>query len=144
MPTSTRGDQGTMFDALTCDPMDLIERGGEALSDVSRWPQRLRELFEIEHRYSLRSMPADQAAADAGARTLLIADYLGGSAVYLPRGDALRKAVRDAMIYARFNRASNMDTLAREFGVTTPHLYEIVAREKARNIAKRQGRLFAE
>lgn len=141
---TSKAEQPELFDALTCDPIDLIERGGDALSDISRWPQRLRELFDIEYRYSLRSMPEAQAAADAAARTLLIADYLGGSALYLPRGDALRKAVRDATIYARFSRASNMDALAREFGVTTPHLYEIVAREKARHIAKRQGRLFAE
>ena len=142
--STSPGEQCSMFDALTCDPMELIEKGGSALHDVSRWPQRLQELFDIERRYSARSMPSDHAAADAGARTMLIADYLGGSAIYLPRGDALRKAVRDAMIYARFNRTSNMDALAREFGVTTPHLYEIVAREKARDKANRQGILFTD
>lgn len=144
MSTSTKSEQPELFDALTCDPMDLIERGGEALTDISRWPARLQELFDIEHRYSLRTMSEDAAAADAGARTILVADYIGGSALYLPRGDALRKAVRDAMIYVRFSRAVNKDALAREFGVTTPHLYEIAAREKARQVAKRQGRLFAE
>jgi Mor family transcriptional regulator len=139
---TSKAEQPELFDALTCDPLELIERGGEALTDTSRWPQRLQELFDIELRYSRRTMEPDAAAADAGARTVLLADYLGGSAIYLPRGDALRKAVRDAMIYARFTRTANVDALAREFGVTTPHLYEIVAREKRRQLAKRQGRLF--
>lgn len=54
---TSKAEQPELFDALTCDPLDLIERGGDALSDISRWPQRLRELFDIEYRYSLRSMP---------------------------------------------------------------------------------------
>ena len=131
-----------LFNALTCDPMDLIEHAGDALTDRSRWPARLQELFDIEYRYSLRTLSDDAAAQDAAARTFLIADYVGGSALYVPRGDALRLAVRNAEIYARYRGTANHSALAREYGVTEPHLYEIVAAEKKRQIAKRQGRLF--
>jgi|JI10StandDraft_1071094.scaffolds.fasta_scaffold11442_4 Mor family transcriptional regulator len=133
-----------LFNPLSCDPMDLIERAGDALTDRSRWPARLQELFDIEYRYSLRSLGADAAAQDAGARTFLIADYVGGSALYVPRGESLRLAVRNAEIYARYRGPANHAALAREYGVTEPHLYEIVAAEKKRQVSKRQGRLFQE
>jgi|LNFM01.1.fsa_nt_gb Mor family transcriptional regulator len=139
---TSKAEQPELFDALTCDPLDLIERGGEALAETSRWPQRLQELFDIELRYSRRSMDEKSASADAGARTILIADYLGGSSIYLPRGDALRQAVRDAIIYARYKGQANHDELAREFGMTSIHLYEVIAREKRRQLKRRQGRLF--
>jgi len=135
------GDTDDLFDALTCDPLDLIERGGAALADRTRWPQRLTELFDIELAFSRRTMANGDAAEDAAARTILIADYLGGSVIYLPRGGALRQAVRDALIYTRFTGA-NHDALAREFGLTTAAVYKILQRETARRKSKMQGRLF--
>lgn len=130
-----------LFNALTCDPMDLIEQAGDAMEDRARWPQRLVELFDVEFAYSKRKMDADAAAHDAAARTILIADYLGGSSIYLPRGDALRQAVHEASVYAR-HKGNNHDELAREIGITTTKLYELLAREKRRRLRKMQGRLF--
>jgi Mor family transcriptional regulator len=134
--------QATMFDALTCDPLELIERGGDVLDDRTRWPMRLVEIYDIEFAYSLRQgLDRDAAARDAAARTILIADYIGGSSIYLPRGDELRRAVRDSEVYTR-HRGSNHDALAREIGMTSTKLYELIAREKARRTRKLQGRLF--
>lgn len=111
--------QGAMFDALTCDPVDLLERGGDVLADKSRWPQRLVELYDVLFAYARKAGFDDEATArDASARAVLIADDLGGSVVYLPRGDALRKAVRDSEAYRRHD-GRNTDALAREYGMTT-------------------------
>lgn len=136
--------QPELFNALTCDPLDLIERAGDVVTDRARWPQRMTELFDVLYAYNVRlGMQADTAAPDAAERTFLIADYLGGSVVYLPRGDALRRAVRDAEAYRR-HTGNNTEQLAREYGMTTTKFYELIAREKARRIRRLQGRLFAD
>lgn len=136
--------QPELFNALTCDPLDLIERAGDVLTDRARWPQRMTELFDVLYAYNVRlGMQADTAAPDAAERTFLIADYLGGSVVYLPRGDALRRAVRDAEAYRR-HTGNNTEQLAREYGMTTTKFYELIAREKARRLRRLQGRLFAD
>lgn len=136
-------DQREMFNALTCDPFDLIERGSEVLSDKARWPQRLVEIYDLLFAYAKRQGLDDNVAAnDATCRTILIADYLGGSVVYLPRGDALRIAVRDSEVYRRHN-GRNTEQLARELGMTTTKFYELLARERKRRARKFQGQLFA-
>lgn len=135
-------EQAAMFDAMSCDPLDLIERAGDDMPDRARWPERMAELFDIEHAYNLkRGMSADDAARDAGARVILLCDYLGGSVTYLPRGDALRQAVRDSITYRR-HCGSNTEALARELGITTTNLYALLAREKKRRLREMQGRLF--
>ncbi|MDC8012914.1 Mor transcription activator family protein [Tahibacter soli] len=134
--------QGEMFDALTCDPLDLIERGGEVIADKSRWPQRLVDLYDVLFAYARKTgADAETAARDASARAVLIADYLGGAVVYLPRGDAMRKAVRDSEAYRRHD-GRNTNVLAREYGMTTTKFYELLARERKRRLRKMQGRLF--
>jgi len=132
--------QGEMFDALTCDP--VIERGGEVLADKARWPQRLIELYDVLFAYARKAGFDDEAAArDASARAVLIADYLGGSVVYLPRGDALRKAVRDSEAYHRHD-GPNTEQLAREYGISTTQFYGLLARERRRRTRVLQGKLF--
>ena len=119
---------GELFDALTCDPLDLIERAGDDLPELHRWPRRMAELFDIEFAYSKRcGMDDDAAARDASARVILLCDYMGGGGpMYLPRGDALRAAVRDSQLYRR-NNGRNLEDLARE---------------KKRRVRRMQGRLF--
>lgn len=139
--------QATMLDALTCDPVDLLERAACAgvLDERARWPQRLAEMFDVEFAYNLRAgMDRDAAARNAAERTILLADYLGGSSIYLPRGEALRQAVHDSEVYARHRGTANHAALAREINITETKLYELIARELKRRKEKRQGRLFAE
>lgn len=134
--------QAEMFDALTCDPLDLIERGGDVLTDRTRWPQRLAELYDVLYAYNQRlGMNPDSGSRDAAERAILLADYLGGSVIYLPRGDVLRRSVRDAEAFRR-HTGNNTELLAREYGMTTTKFYELLAREKRRRVRQMQGRLF--
>ncbi|MDC8015180.1 Mor transcription activator family protein [Tahibacter soli] len=127
---------------MTCDPLDLIERGGEVLADKARWPQRLVELYDVLFAYARKiGFDDEKAARDASERAVLIADYLGGSVIYLPRGDALRKAVRDSEAYRRHD-GRNTDALAREYGMKTTKFYELLARERKRRLRTLQGELF--
>lgn len=137
--------QNELFDALTCDPLELIERAGTLLDDKTRWPQRLVEIYDVLFAYNTkrRGLGMDDAARDSSAQAILLADYLGGAVVYLPRGDGLRKAVRDSEAYRRHD-GRNTEQLAREYGMTTTKFYELLAREKARRVRRMQGRLFAD
>jgi Mor family transcriptional regulator len=137
-------EQHTMLDALTCDPLDLIEHAGDDMPNRARWPEKMAELFDIEYSYNTKQgMSEDDAAADAAARVILICDYLGGSVTYLPRGDTLRQAVRDSAAYRR-HTGRNTESLARELGITTTNFYALLARERKRRVRKMQGRLFEE
>lgn len=132
------------FDALTCDPLDLLEQAGADLPERARWPERMAEIYEIEFRVGLRrGLDEEAAAADAELRTIALCDYIGGGALYVPRGDELRRAVRDRRIY-RLAHRGNIEALAREHGLTPKAIYEIIAREKQRHLRKMQGRLFNE
>lgn len=134
-------EQTTLFDAMTCDVLDLIEHAGEV--DQRVWPQRLHQLFEIHRAYNrtrLR-MPDAQAAADARDRSILLGDYLGGRQFILPRGDALRQALRDKQIWLEFT-GNNAEALAEKHKLHITHLYRILREQRVLFTAKIQGRLF--
>ena len=64
-----------------------------------------------------------------------------GLAVYIPKGRDWELTRRDFEIYRRFN-GDNRHQLCREHDITEQRLYQIVARVRAEEIAKRQMRLF--
>ncbi len=124
------------------DPLDLVEHGDVLFPVDSRWPQRLFDLFEVMRAYNVRQRVADDhATRDAAERVALIAGYFGGRQLYLPTGETLRRALRDAAIFARFHRVG-ADALAREHQLTTKQIYEIVAQQRTLFVSRVQGRLF--
>lgn len=136
-------EQGTMFDALTCDPIELIEQLGSEV-DTRKWPERLHTLFELHRAFNLRlGMPPEQASQDARDRCILIGDYVGGRMFILPRGDALRVALRDKLIWQEFN-GRNHEQLAERHGLHITHVYRILAEQRSLYRARLQGRLFSD
>lgn len=114
------------------------------VSDVptEKWARGLVEFIEqIEAAYVRAGLPEDQAfeLASLGVRT--IAEYRGGRQFYLPRGDALLTALRDADIFRRANRG-NIERLAADNGLTVSQIYRICRQQRALHIRKTQGRLF--
>lgn len=138
----SQAQQKTMFDALTCDSLDLIQHLGDDVEICARWPERLHTLFELHREYNLRAGMSETAAAiDARDRCILLGDYMGGRAYNLPRGDALRLAVRDKLIWLEA-RAGNYEQIASRHGLDVTHIYRIVRQQRALYKAKMQGRLF--
>lgn len=136
-----RAEQGEIFDALTCDAVDLIERLGDDV-DTRKWPDRLHKLFELHRQFNLRrGMSDDLASIDARDRCLLLGDYLGGRVFNLPRGDALRQALRDKLIWREF-RGNNHEALAERYGLDVTHVYRILRQQRELYRTKLQGRLF--
>jgi Mor family transcriptional regulator len=110
---------------------------------AEKWARTLAEMVDVlaaDRRR--RGEDEDVALADAQHTVLVLAEYQGGRQYYLPRGAALRNALRDRVIYHQAKRG-NIDTLAERYGITTRRVEQIVAEQHAIQVRSRQGQLFA-
>lgn len=82
----------------------------------------------------------DKMAALAMAQTLHLLRELGGRAIYLPKGVALRLNARDREMIGKF-RGNNYLALAREYDLTEMRVRQIINAWRAERFAQRQGRL---
>jgi len=74
---------------------------------------------------------ADEVQTIARAGVYAICVTMGGSVVYIPRGDGLRRAMGDAEIFREW-RDKNVrpDVLARKFDLSSQAVYDIIARQR--------------
>lgn len=100
---------------------------------LARWEGTLIEmasLAEAKLREILTDMP-DQVPKIARAVVYSICETMGGSVVYIPRGDTLRRALRNAEIFREWRENnSRVDELARKFDLSSQALYDIIARQR--------------
>ena len=69
-----------------------------------------------------------------------LSGHMGGGGFYLAKGVAAMLAARDELIWREFN-GRNYAELARAHGLTEMRVRQIVAEQRARDMAQRQGRL---
>lgn len=120
---------------------DLLQ--AVATLDDHHWPYRLTEMVEVMAAAALRQgMAADQAEALRLAHwaVLVVADHFGGRQTYLPRGDSLRRALRDNHIWHEFN-GRNVDELGSKYKMSAVRIYSILAEQRALHRAKVQPQL---
>lgn len=137
-------DQRDMLPDAT--PEELAGLIGKDLGELpeSKWAPLLANLVSVlEALYRRQGRGEEEAFRQARDSAMAIADYFGGRVVYLPRGDRMKIALRDAEIYRRA-KAGNIDELATEFGLTSIHVYRIVRQQRALYLRKMQGRLFTD
>ncbi|CAD7351602.1 transcriptional regulator [Xanthomonas arboricola] len=132
-------DQGDLWGTPTgLAALALIERGTVDVPE-DRWAPMLASMVAVlESTYRRLGLGDAQAAKLATAGVLAQAEYAGGRMLYLPRGDRLRKALRDAEIYHRARRG-NIHQLADEYGLTDIHIYRICREQKELHLSKVQG-----
>jgi Mor family transcriptional regulator len=136
--------QGEMFDPMSADPIDLIEHMGDRVPPTHQWPPLLADLFAVQEAYNRRKgMNETDAAVDARDRCVLLADYFGGRMVYIPTGERLHQALRDALIWAEF-KGHNQLALCQKYELTQVRVYQILAEQRALMVKERQGKLFNE
>ncbi|EPG7298497.1 TPA: Mor transcription activator family protein [Klebsiella pneumoniae] len=113
------------------------------LAELERhWPERLAELLAVLVAELRRNDVPPEQARELGAKlAAAIGHYLGGRAVYIPAGDRLFIALRDNLIYAAF-QGNNHDELARQFDLSVPALYRIIAEQRRIWRRRRQSDLF--
>lgn len=76
----------------------------------------------------------------AAAQVRYLSAHMGGAGIYLAKGLQTMLAARDELIYARFD-GRNYAALARQHDLTEMRVRQIVAEQRARDLARRQGRL---
>lgn len=124
------------------DDDSLIGRDIGAVPD-SKWAPLLAQMVAVlEALYRRKGMDEQAAFKLASDSVLALAEYFGGRVVYLPRGDRLKTALRDAEIYRRFRGSKNVDALAEEYDLSVIRVYAIYAEQRQLHLRKLQGRLF--
>lgn len=107
----------------------------------SKWTKTLVEYVQVLERLYVRQGKTEaDAFKQAAASVLELAEHRGGKVEYLPRGDALRTALRHAEIYRRGN-GKNHDALADEFGISVIQVYRIQKQQHKLHVKKVQPAL---
>lgn len=111
-----------------------------AATPKGHWPSTLLLLIDVlAAHFKRRERNRDNPEDSAARVTLVIADYLGGRQLYMPRGDRLRKAIQNVEIF-RAHTGDNTIELAQRYGITERSVQRIVLvqRELARKL-RREG-----
>lgn len=134
-------DQHELMPNLSIDAKGLMAADLDDLPK-ERWPRELVRAIEVvESAYIELGYAEDVAFELARAGMVALAEFGGGRQWYLPRGDALQTALRDAHIYRRARRG-NIPALAAEFRLTERHLYRILRQQYHMHRNKAQLQLF--
>jgi len=135
-------EQRALIPEPTTDELGSLAQRDVADVPADKWARSLVEFVEqIQATFERSGMADDDAFRLASQAVRAIAEFRGGRQFYLPRGDTLVTALRDAEIYHRANR-SNIETLAAEYGLTVSQIYRIGRQQRALHLRKVQGRLF--
>lgn len=126
---------GELFDSGEVDKLDpdkVLAHMDDAVV-MDRWEGTLNEMATIAEHKLKQLLPerAEEVQTIARAVVYAICVTMGGSVVYIPRGDGLRRAMRDAEIFREW-RDKNVrpDVLARKFDLSSQAVYDIIARQR--------------
>jgi Mor family transcriptional regulator len=103
------------------------EPGGKAPQWKYAVPGMVQRLASAHEREGRGPECAQRIAHES---LLALGEYFGGRGFYLPRGEAVFRALRDKEIMHRIGKERAAD-LAREFGVCAVQIYDIVRTQRA-------------
>lgn len=111
--------------------------------DRAHMPEGARLLLEAFARSLHEVGELDAARADHCAFAALreVLRQCGGGYFYVPKEDKFLRHQRDAQIWADFS-GHNHAELARRYRVSQPYVYNIIARQRAAERARRSRDLF--
>lgn len=125
-------EQINLFDPASI-PVDhvLNELSPDLRTDPGSWPALLAELVDVvaDHIETREKLNPEVATDKAQDLIMVIAHHLGGRAVYLPRNDKLKRAVRDSSIFRAFNGTNHLE-LAKKTGLTIGRIYVIIEAQR--------------
>lgn len=100
---------------------------------LSSWEGSLREMVEIAEAKLLAEIKPDVPAAELARHVVFaICSVMGGRVVYLPRGDALKRALRDAKIYREWKDIGTpIPELVSKYDLANQTIYDIIRRQRA-------------
>lgn len=132
---------GELFESGEVDKLDpdTVLANMEDPKVLARWQGTLVEMSSLAENQLLQVLPdkllpnkLEEVPKIARAVVYAICQTMGGAVVYIPRGDALRRALRDAEIFREW-RDKNVrpDALGRKFNLSSQAVYDIIARQRA-------------
>lgn len=108
----------------------------------SRWPSLLVEVIDVMQAELLRQNFAEpQAKLTASKLVGVMAHYFGGKSFYLPAGDKIKEALRDAEIYHDFT-GKNVSALVKKYRLSESTIYAILRQQRMLHRKRHQMDLF--
>jgi len=127
-----------MSDDLFPDELDNLDANKvlASMQDptvLSRWEGSLREMVEIAEAKLLAEMGPTSTAPELARHVVFaICSVMGGGVIYLPRGDALKRAMRDAAIFREWrDNATPIPDLVRKYDLANQTIYDIIRKQRA-------------
>lgn len=124
---------------------DLLEHLPAITDEAKRkWPKDLVALLDIYHS-SLDRLGYAGDDSTRIAHTLIseLAVYCGGRYIYLPKGDALEKAIRDVRLFADWrDNQHTPEMLVSKYKISLQHVYRIINEQRKYHLNKIQPCLF--
>ena len=117
----------------------------EELAAIAAFEEHLWALVLITEKRLKKHLSNEEARLTSAQMIADIAHYQGGRCRYLPRGDKLKKALRDIHIFDLWkNKLWPIDRIKSEFCPTLSDvaIYAIIRRKKAQHISRVQAELF--
>lgn len=123
--------------------IDQVSAAGDELPEEA-WAPLLVDILRVLEALALRRGAEPAAAFDsAQASVLALAEYFGGRMTYLPRGQLLRTALRDAQMWREYDhKPGTVRRLAEKYGMTEIHTYAVLRKQRILHRDRMQGRLF--
>ncbi len=124
---------------------ELLEHLDDIPEEVSKkWPKDLVALLAI-YGAALKRQGLDEDLSRKISHALLAeqANYCGGRYFYLPRLDALKRAIRDVELYKdHVHKQMLPDELSTKYNLTVPHVYRVIKEQQAYYIKSIQHDMF--
>jgi Mor family transcriptional regulator len=126
MPNSTT-PEGTN---LNTDERETLE--GTAVGRGRQWQGTLGDMFAaVSHALRQQPIAAPDVERAAEAVSMSICTALGGRVVYLPRGAAVRRELRDTRLFNDWREGHlRPAALAQKYRLSVQTVYEIIARQR--------------
>ncbi|WP_044469781.1 Mor transcription activator family protein [Mannheimia massilioguelmaensis] len=124
---------GALFDHLDDIPEAEI---------ANQWAGNLADMIEVMRTELCRQgEPEDQAKLRACKLAGVLAHYIGGQTIYMPTGERVKMAIRNAQIYHDFT-GNNVRELIRKYKLSESKIYEIIREQRSLFRRRNQYDLF--
>lgn len=105
----------------------------EVLEDPGRWEKTMADIADVLVE-ELRRAGVEGAQCLGRKLAFALSQSIGGTQIYLPRGDAIRRASRDLGIWLEYDGTvmgpNGSVALSQRYGMSEIHIYRIIARQR--------------
>ena len=112
------------------------------MDNNTKWTETLARSYDVLFAELEPHLSPEECEQIVLRQLLALGDrVIGGTQVYFPKPDSIRRAVRDRQIWHQFT-GTNYDALAIQYKLTTQQIRNIINEQKRYQLAKVQPMLF--